>query len=72
MNGGSEFAQLSAAVAGDRPVPVSRRRRHLSLATGDVLDGDMSAQAVSCGTPFLLVPLSDRAAVGRSRFGLDL
>jgi len=32
----------------------------------------MQPQAVSCGTPFLLVPLRDRAAVSRSRIKLDL
>ena len=32
----------------------------------------MTAQTVSCGTPFLFVPLRDRAAVARSRVKLDL
>lgn len=44
----------------------------LSLSKDDVLHGDMSAEAVSCGTPFLFIPLRDRAAVARSRLKLDL
>jgi trans-2,3-dihydro-3-hydroxyanthranilate isomerase len=44
----------------------------LSLAPTEVLDGEMSPEAVSCGTPFLFVPLRDRAAVARSRIKLDL
>jgi trans-2,3-dihydro-3-hydroxyanthranilate isomerase len=44
----------------------------LSLSRGDVLGGDMGPESVSCGTPFLFVPLRDREAVGRARLKLDL
>jgi trans-2,3-dihydro-3-hydroxyanthranilate isomerase len=74
-NGKPTFAQLTAAKlpeVGPPPPPASALATMLSLAPGDVLDGEMSAQTVSCGTPFLFIPLRDRAAVARSRLKLDL
>jgi len=44
----------------------------LSLEPTDVLDGDMKPEALSCGTPFLFVPVRDRGAVGRARVKIDL
>jgi trans-2,3-dihydro-3-hydroxyanthranilate isomerase len=44
----------------------------LSLAAADVLDGATPPESVSCGTPFLFVPLRDRGAVGRARIRGDL
>jgi trans-2,3-dihydro-3-hydroxyanthranilate isomerase len=43
----------------------------LSLDATDLLDGDYAPQGVSCGLPFLLVPLRDRKAVARSRLKLE-
>ncbi len=43
----------------------------LSLAPTDLLGGAMSPQAVSCGLPFLLVPLKSVAAVERARLRLE-
>ena len=43
----------------------------LSLDAKDLLDGDYAPQGVSCGLPFLLVPLRDRKAVARSRLKLE-
>jgi len=43
----------------------------LSLDTADLLDGDYAPENVTCGLPFLLVPVRDRKAVGRSRLKLD-
>jgi trans-2,3-dihydro-3-hydroxyanthranilate isomerase len=74
-NGKPTFAQLSAAKLPEvGPPPPSRDilAAMLSLAPAEVLDGEMSPEAVSCGTPFLFVPLRDRAAVARSRIKLDL
>jgi len=74
-NGAPEFAQLSAAKlpeVGPPPPPRDALAAMLSLSPADVLDGDMAPQAVSCGTPFLFVPLRDRGAVSRSRVKLDL
>src|SRR6478609_2961538 len=68
-NGKPEFATLSVAKLPEvGPPPPSREAlaAMLSLSKDDVLSGDMAPQAVSCGTPFLFVPVRDRAAVGRS------
>ena len=74
-NGKPTFAQLSAAKlpeVGPPPPPRETLSAMLSLTAADVLGGEMSAAAVSCGTPFLFIPLRDRAAVGRSRLKIDL
>jgi trans-2,3-dihydro-3-hydroxyanthranilate isomerase len=64
------FAQLSAAKLPERgPAPPSREQlaAALCLSTDDLLSDGMVPEAVSCGTPFLFVPLRDRNAVGRAR-----
>ncbi|MDB4914624.1 MAG: hypothetical protein JWM95_2268 [Gemmatimonadetes bacterium] len=68
------FAQLSAAKmpevgpsAPDRAVLA----RVLSLEVDDLLDDAWMPQALSCGLPFLFVPVRDRAAVGRARVRID-
>lgn len=74
-NGKPEFAQLSVAqlpVVGAPPPSNERLAAALSLAPADLLSGDWSPQAVSCGTSFLFIPLRDRAAVARARVKLDL
>jgi trans-2,3-dihydro-3-hydroxyanthranilate isomerase len=74
-DGVPEFATLSVAKLPEvGPPPPSRDAlaAMLSLAKDDVLSGDMAPQAVSCGTPFLFVPVRDRAAVARSRMRTDL
>ena len=74
-NGRPDFVQLTAAKlpeTGPPPPSSSTLAAMLSLQSGDVLEGDMSAEAVSCGTPFLFVPVRDRAAVGRARIKVDL
>src|SRR5947208_1871003 len=74
-NGTPDFVQLSAAKlpeVGPPPPSAATLSAMLSLSSSDVLDGDMAPEAVSCGTPFLFVPLRDRKAVGRARLKLDL
>jgi trans-2,3-dihydro-3-hydroxyanthranilate isomerase len=69
------FAQLSAAKLpeeGPPPPDNATLAALLSLSPDDVCGGDMAPQAVSCGTPFLFVPVRDRAAVARARIKLDL
>lgn len=69
------FAQLTAAKRPEvGPPPPSRERlaRMLSLETGALRSGPFSPESVSCGVPFLYVPLVDRAAVAAVRLKLDL
>ena len=64
------FSQLVAAVmpaVGPRPPSRERLARILGLEIGDILTGDWAPAAVSCGVPFLFVPLASRRAVARAR-----
>jgi len=68
------FAQLSAAKMPEfGPPPPSRIElaEMLGLDPEDLLAGADSPQAVSCGVPFLFVPLRNRDAVGRARLRTD-
>ena len=68
-------AQLSVAKlpeVGPPPPSNETLAAMLSLSKDDLLHGEMSPQAVSCGTQFLFIPVRDRAAVARSRLKLDL
>lgn len=68
------FAQLTAAKApevGPPPPGRSILADILSLEASDILGGMLVPQAVSCGLPFLIVPLRDRNAVRRARVRLD-
>ena len=70
-----EFAQLSAAKLPEvgPPAPSSEKlAAMLSLSARDLVGGEMIPQSVSCGTPFLFVPLVDRSAVARARVKSDL
>ena len=71
QDGRPDFAQLSPAQPPEtRPSPADRDELAalLGLAPDDVPDGgDFSPAAVSTGVPFLIVPLSDLAALGRAR-----
>jgi trans-2,3-dihydro-3-hydroxyanthranilate isomerase len=69
------FVQLSVAKLPEvlTPPPPSRDElaRVLGLEVDDLRGGDWSPQAMSCGLPFLFVPLHDRAAVSRARIRMD-
>jgi trans-2,3-dihydro-3-hydroxyanthranilate isomerase len=74
-NGRPEFAQLTAAKlpeTGPPPPDADTLAAMLSLKSGDVLSDGMKAAALSCGTPFLFVPVRDRATVGRARIKMDV
>lgn len=79
-NGRPHFAQLSVAQLPQvgPPAPASDAlAAALSLSKDDLLhtESDRSAwipETVSCGTPFLFVPLRNRDAVARARVKLDL
>jgi trans-2,3-dihydro-3-hydroxyanthranilate isomerase len=69
------FAQLTVAKLPEIGPPAPRPERlaaMLSLTPADLVTGDMPAQAISCGTPFLFVPLRDRGALARARVKPDL
>jgi trans-2,3-dihydro-3-hydroxyanthranilate isomerase len=75
-NGGKPvFAQLTAAkrpeVGPPAPSP-ERLARMLSLGPESLRSGAFVPQSVSCGVPFLFVPLVDRRAVAAARIKLDL
>ena len=68
------FAQLSVArlpEAGPQPPTRTTLAEILSLDAGDIVGGMMQPQALSCGLPFLLVPVKSRDAVARARVRLD-
>ena len=68
------FAQLSAAKLPEfGPPPPTRQTlaEILSIEPDDIVGGTIPPQAVSCGVPFLFVPLKNRDAVARSRLRMD-
>lgn len=71
--GKAVFAQLSAAQLPESgPAPaVADLAEMLGLDSHDILTGDEAPQAVSCGVPFLYIPLRDRDALRRARLRLD-
>lgn len=69
-----EFAQLSVAKlpeVGPPPPGRTHLAETLSLDPSDILGGMTAPQAISCGFPFLLVPLRDLDAVRRARVRMD-
>lgn len=75
-NGGKvEFCQLTAArLPETMPGAPSRERlaEALSLPVDALRSGEWSPEIVSCGTPFVFVPLKDRQAVAAARAKLDV
>ena len=68
------FAQLTvASLPQGGPPPPARAALAsvLGLEESELLDGEWAPQALSCGLPFLFVPLRDRAAVERARVRLE-
>jgi trans-2,3-dihydro-3-hydroxyanthranilate isomerase len=67
------FTQLSAAQSpqiGPPPPALADLAQLLSLTPED-LRAETDPQEVSCGVPFLFIPLRDRAALGRAHLRLD-
>ena len=74
VDGRPVFAQLQAAKLPEiGPPPPSRAvlAEMLSLDKNDLPGGDFAPQAISCGVPFLIVPLRDRRAVSKAKLRLD-
>lgn len=68
------FAQLSVAKLPEIVAPAPAREvlaEILSLAPDEVLGGADAPEIISCGVPFLFVPLRDRDAVRRARVRID-
>lgn len=68
------WAELSVAKlpeTGPQAPTLNTLAEMLSLETSDLVGGAMSPQAVSCGVPFLIVPLKTVAAVSRARLRLE-
>jgi trans-2,3-dihydro-3-hydroxyanthranilate isomerase len=68
------FAQLSVAKLpeiGPRVPSRDMLADILGLELKDLVGGEWSPQALSCGMPFLFVPVRDRGAVKRSRIRFD-
>jgi trans-2,3-dihydro-3-hydroxyanthranilate isomerase len=69
-----EFAQLSVAKLPESGPPAPGRTHLaelLSLEATDILGGMSAPQGLSCGYPFLLVPVRDIEAVRRARVRFD-
>jgi trans-2,3-dihydro-3-hydroxyanthranilate isomerase len=69
-NGQPVFAELSAAEMpefGPEPPPVDAIAEILAIRPSDVRTDRYVPQAVSCGVPFLFVPLRDRDALARAQ-----
>jgi trans-2,3-dihydro-3-hydroxyanthranilate isomerase len=68
------WAELSVArlpESGPQAPTLNTLAEILSLETSDLMGGSYSPQAVSCGYPFLIVPVRSVAAVGRARVRVD-
>jgi trans-2,3-dihydro-3-hydroxyanthranilate isomerase len=74
IGGQPVFAQLSVAKlpeVGPPPPARAALAEVLGLDVADLLDGAWMPQALSCGLPFLFVPVRDRAAVARARVRME-
>lgn len=74
-NGSPVGAQLSVAKlpeVGPPPPPRTTLAELLSLEPSQLLGGPNGPQAVSCGVPFLIVPVKDRAAVAAAHVRMDI
>src|SRR4051812_13145005 len=74
-NGQPVFAQLTAAkrpqIGPPSPSPEDLARM-LSIDVSALRSGEYAAQSISCGIPFLIVPLIDRASVSAARIDAAL
>lgn len=69
------WAELSVAKLpeiGPQAPTLNTLAQILSLEPADIIGGALSPQAVSCGYPFLIVPLKSLAALARARVRVDL
>jgi trans-2,3-dihydro-3-hydroxyanthranilate isomerase len=74
VHAGGGWAQLSAAKMPELGPPVPSRSmlaKMLGLTTEDIMATSERPQAVSCGLPFLIVPVTSVAALSRSRVNVE-
>ncbi len=74
VHAGGGWAQLSAAKMPELGPPVPSRSmlaKMLGLVTDDIMATSERPQAVSCGLPFLIVPLTSIKAVSHARVNLE-
>lgn len=74
VHAGGGWAQLSAAKMPEIGPPVPSRSmlaKMLGLTTDDIMATSERPQAVSCGLPFLIVPLTSVAAVSKARVNVE-
>ncbi len=74
VHSGGGWAQLSAAKMPELGPPVPSRSmlaKMLGLTTEDIMATSERPQAVSCGLPFLIVPLTSVSAVSRARVNVE-
>lgn len=57
---------------GPEPPPVEELAPMLSLDPDDLLTGEYAPQAVSCGLPFLFIPLTNQQALAKAKLKIDL
>lgn len=72
--GRPDFIQLSAAMLPQvegAPATPDVLAEMISLSPSDLAGGTMTPEIVSCGTPYLFVPLRNREAVARARIKAD-
>ncbi|MEM9809530.1 MAG: PhzF family phenazine biosynthesis protein, partial [Cyanobacteria bacterium P01_D01_bin.56] len=72
-NGEPTFTQFSAAQLpefGPEPPPLAELASMLSLETSDLYAADWKPQALSCGVPFLFIPVRDRIALAKAQLNL--
>jgi len=73
-DGRPDYAQLTVAKLpefGPPPPDARDLARSLGLEPNDVRTDDLTPEAVSCGMPFLFVPVLDRRVLARARVRLD-
>lgn len=74
-NGKPAFTQLYSAIPpefGPQPPGNDTLAKLLSIDADDILDGRFMPQAVSCGVPFLFIPLRDLNALNRAHLNHEL
>ena len=67
----AEFSVVKLPEIGPQTPTLNTLAEILSLESADLVGGALSPQAVSCGYPFLLVPLKSVAALSRARMRVD-